>query len=315
MSRMSGWERYTSEIATYFDATSGVSVWRERPEPLPRRLYSDLKASALPKDSIVHFPTFPPLAPHRFKGTVLTVHDLTWWRYPETASRLGRLYYRPLLERAIDAASMIVTHTQSVADEVCEYFGVAPERVVPVYCGADSASLANDKSSEGAPYLLAVGTLEPRKNLQRLVDAYLQSSIRHDVDLVIVGRVAWGQVPAGVTVRSGVDDAELQALYRGAVALVLPSIYEGFGLPIVESLSQGTPVLCSDLRVFREVSLGAATFFDPLSVESIQSALDGATSLTRPTQREIESVQDLYSWSSVGQRLLGVYDMVARGAA
>ncbi|WP_328305213.1 glycosyltransferase family 4 protein [Actinomycetospora sp. NBC_00405] len=124
------------------------------------------------------------------------------------------------------------------------------------------------------PYVVALGTIEPRKNLGRLFEAYQKSNVRAEVDLLIVGRRGWGELPTGAEFIEAPSDSEVWRLISGAAALVMPSLYEGFGLPILEAQAAGTPVLCSDLPVFREVSGGHASFFDPLSIDSMVSSLE-----------------------------------------
>jgi len=156
------------------------------------------------------------------------------------------------------------------------------------------------------PYFLAVGTLEPRKNLERLVEAFVQSGVSDTHDLVLVGRAGWGPALPHVEVISGLDDAALAAAYAGATAVVLPSLYEGFGLPVVEAMKLGVHVVCSDLPVLREVSGGHAQYVDPLDVASIAAGLRAATTASLPSaaadwarstwrwERTVEMLSDLY---------------------
>lgn len=307
--RTTGWERYTRAIADRLDRSDGVAVWNVDVGTLRRRISSDVRAARLPRESRVHFPTFPPIAPRRYERLVLTMHDLTWWKYPETASRLGAHYYRPLFERALPHAHAVVTHSRTVREEAIETFGLSDDRVHVVSCGADS--LPTGSSPQGAarrrPYVLVVGSVEPRKNLDRLARAFHDSQIGDDYDLLIVGRAAWGELPRGVELLHGVDDVTLGQLYREAVAVVLPSLYEGFGLPIVEALSAGTPVLCSDIPVFREVAGDDTTYFDPLSVADMSNALKNIDPSGRVPDEVRSRVQNTYTWDNVVARLSRVY--------
>lgn len=308
--RTTGWERYTRAIAVRLERSGDVQLWSPDVRTLGRRLTSDVCAARLPRSAYVHFPTFPPVAPARYARLVLTMHDLTWWRFPETASRLGALYYRPLLERALPRAHAVVTHSATVRREVIERFGLAEERVHVVSCGADSLPEHPDAqgSSRRKPFLLVVGSVEPRKNLSRLTTAFQKSGMGNEYDLVIVGRAAWGEVPRGVEVLHGVDDLTLSQLYRDAVAVVLPSLYEGFGLPIVEALAAGTPVICSDIPVFREVAGDDASYFDPLSVGDMVNSLrklDPGRTVPEDVRSRIRST---YTWDNVAARLSRVYD-------
>ena len=165
--------------------------------------------------------------------------------------------------------------------------GVPPERVHVVYPGATRLTSAEPVVRE-KPYILTVATLEPRKNLLRLVSAFNRSAIGSDYDLVVVGRVGWGPMPEGVTVLSGVDDRHLSSLYEGASAFVLPSLYEGFGLPLVEAAGRGLPIACSNIPVFHEVMRGCdreATYFEPHDLDSIAAALAVTVSFVKARGR------------------------------
>ena len=308
--RTTGWERYTRAIADRLHHADGIAVWSVDIGTMRRRISSDVLAARLPRDLRVHFPTFPPVAPRRYERLVLTMHDLTWWKYPETASRLGARYYRPLLERALPQANAVVTHSGTVREEVIETFDLSADRVHVVSCGADSLPTGSIRqgTARRRPYVLVVGSVEPRKNLDRLTRAFHMSRIGNDYDLLIVGRAAWGDLPRGVEVLHGVDDVTLGGLYRNAVAVILPSLYEGFGLPIVEALVAGTPVLCSDIPVFREVAGGDVRYFDPLSLADMSNALKNVDPTSRVPDEVRSRVKSTYSWDNVVARLSRVYD-------
>lgn len=308
--RLTGWERYTARLADGLQERAEVDVIRMNVATIQRRLTSDVTIGRRVSDyPVVHFPTFPPLAHRRGQKVILTVHDLTFWKYPETSSFLGRRYYRPLLRRAIARADHIVTHSEAVAHEVCEHFGVDSMRVTPIFCGADSfdgVEASPDRRTR--PYVLSVGTVEPRKNLHRLVAAYAASGLPAEFDLVLVGRVGWGQVPKGVEVLTSVSDEQLKRLYLDASVVVVPSLYEGFGLPVVEALAFGRPVACSDIPVLREVGQELPSYFDPLDEtaigEAIWKAIDAGDSQMSSDQVE------RFTWDSVVQRVVKVYERV-----
>lgn len=307
MARRSGWERYTAEIAQRLEVGSAVTVRRRPFESRPQRLLSDIELAWAGRHDVVHYPTLPPLLPR--ETDILTVHDLTFWRYPETCSRWALRYYRPLLERAIPRAARIVTHSLTVADEIVHRWGIDAERVTAVYCGADSLSgVAPVTADRPRPFFLAVGTLEPRKNFPRLAAAFAASGLAGDFDLVLVGRLAWGEVPRGVHVLTDVTDAELLGLYGAAHAVVVPSLYEGFGLPVVEAVRHGRRLAVSDIPVFREVTEGMALSFDPESVSEMIAALHLlAADSGQVTDALRTAVSDRYTWDAVVERLLGVY--------
>ena len=283
-SRTTGWERYAREVAGRLAGDPLVQVRTAGSERVGSRLWQDAVATPAAARSarVVHYPTFPPVpwaAPGR---TVLyTLHDLTWWLHAATASRMGRHYYRRLAQHAALGRAHIVTDTAAVADEVVAHFGIRPERVSVVPLGVELPDAATPMVRD-RPYLLTVATLEPRKNLVLLAEAFRRSGLGRTPDLVVVGRAGWGERPEHVEVVSGLDDSGLAAAYAGADALLLPSLYEGFGLPVVEAMQSGLPVVCSDLPVLREVSGGFATYVDPHDVQAWANAIRIAVSSAQP---------------------------------
>jgi len=256
---------------------------------------------------LVHFATFPPVPwAHPSGTTVYTLHDLTWWRYSWTASRAGRTYYRRLAESSLQRCH-IVTHTKAVADEAADVVGISRDRITPVHCGSD---LPEPRGRPDVPgeFLLTVATLEPRKNLHRLVDAFHSSAV--ELELVIVGRAAWGEPPHGVRLVSGLSDQELANYYAAARGVIVPSLYEGFGLPVVEALRVGTPVACSDLPVFHEVAGDDALFFDPLSVDGIAEAILRLAQAPRDSPAAVARARQ-FSWDAAAAKLSALYRQLA----
>jgi glycosyltransferase involved in cell wall biosynthesis len=214
----------------------------------------------------------PPLA--RAAG-VVTVHDLTYLRFPETVDTEVRRY-RELVPDAVRRAARVVTVSRAVADELTDEYSLEPGKLVVAPNGVSGTwSTAQplppgSRQALGLPerYLLFVGNREPRKNLGTLVRAH--AAARHaDTDvppLVVVGPAGWGDAwsgaepdPAHVRLLGYLDDDDLLGTVAGAVAVCCPSVYEGFGLPVVEAMAAGTPVLASDIAAHREVAGGFAT--------------------------------------------------------
>jgi glycosyltransferase involved in cell wall biosynthesis len=256
----------------------------------------------------MHFPSFPPVPWARpRRALVYTLHDLTWWRWPETATRLGRRYYAPLARRTITSGAHIVTDTEAVAQEIREEFGLPADRLTVVPLGA-ALPAPGAQVVRPRPYLLAVGTVEPRKNLALLAQAYQASGVSASHDLVVVGRLGWGDLPAGLDVVSGLDDAAVAGMYAGATALVLPSLYEGFGLPAVEAMQLGTPVICSDIPVLREVTGNhAAAYVDPRNLDAWVHALREAVALTSPHPAAAEWSRKKFQWDDAVRILSALY--------
>lgn len=270
--RISGWERYCRALAGALVTNPEIALQSASVVSVARRLHSDrgIAARMLQAD-IAHYPTFPPIKALRRSSTLVTVHDLTWWSYPEMSSVLGRKYYRPMMEAAFSNCS-IATVSNTVAQEIRERFDVETVHVIPPY--VEPATYEHvGPLLRARPYFMCLGSVEPRKNLGRLLRAFSISGLSADFDLLVVGRVAWGELPDGAVHVTGASDEDVYALLKGAQALVAPSVYEGFGLPVIEAQSVGTQIGCSDIPVFREVTGGHATFFDPLSVESMADVL------------------------------------------
>lgn len=194
---------------------------------------------------------------------VLTVHDLALLRAPKVFPAWHRLYGRTGLRRVLRAADAVVAVSEFTRRELEELSGVPPERIRVVPNGVDPVFTVEGPAATGE-YVLAVGTLEPRKNLARVVDAARLAR----VELRVVGAQGWG----GVEVEGWmgeVPDSELAALYRGARCLVYPSLYEGFGIPVLEAMACGTPVVTSLGTAMEEIAGGAAVLVDPLDPEAI----------------------------------------------
>jgi len=198
---------------------------------------------------------------------VLTVHDLAILRFPEAFPRWHRLYGKAGLIRVLRAAEAIVAVSDFTRAETTELTGVPAERIRVVRNGVDPAFTPDGPVAEG-DYVLAVATLEPRKNLGRVVEAARAAGEK----LRVVGARGWGGVEVEGWVGEVPDD-ELAALYRGAKCVLYPSLYEGFGLPVLEAMACGVPVVTSRGTAMEEVAGGAAVLVDPLDVDAIAQGI------------------------------------------
>jgi len=195
--------------------------------------------------------------------TVLTVHDLAILRFPDAFPRWHRLYGKAGLARVLRAADAIVAVSEFTKEETTALANVPAERIRVVPNGVDSV-FAPDGPRAVGDYVLAVATLEPRKNLSRVVEAARLAG----VELRVVGARGWGGVDVSGWIGE-LPDSELAALYRGARCVLYPSLYEGFGLPVIEAMACGTPLVTSRSTAMEEVAGGAAVLVDPLEVSSI----------------------------------------------
>jgi alpha-1,3-rhamnosyl/mannosyltransferase len=235
----------------------------------------------------------PAFMAYRFRGpSVVTVHDISWVRHPEThpAERVREM--NRVMPGVVRHAKHIVVDSDFVRQEVIRHYGVTPERVTTVLLGVspefrpvEPAACARVLSRFGVKhgeYILAVGTLEPRKNLATALAAYtrLPETFRRRYPLVVAGMNGWGMeglsgslknMIAGGEVRltGYVPQQDLPALYTGARALVYPSLYEGFGLPPLEAMACGTPVIASRRASLPEVVGDAGLLVEPLDDQAI----------------------------------------------
>jgi len=215
---------------------------------------------------VLHCPTMR--VPIRARPAVVaTVHDVAILRYPAAFPRWHRHTGQLALRQAVRTADVIVAVSEFTRGELGEVLGVASDRIRVIGNGVDPVFTA-DGRAEGGDYVLAVGTLEPRKNLACAVEAGRLAGL----EVRVVGATGWGgiDVPGWV---GRVDDESLAALYRGARCLIFPSLYEGFGLPILEAMACGTPVVTSRGGATEEIAGGAAVLVDPLDAEAIAAGI------------------------------------------
>jgi len=225
---------------------------------------------------VLHCPTMR--APLRSKlPLVVTIHDVAVLRHPETFNGWTRRYSARTLPRVAEAADAIVVGSHFSKDEVVKVLSVPETKVRVIPYGVGPPFTGQGPAADGE-YVLAVSTLEPRKNFDRLVEGFLRSGL-DGLELRVVGSDGWGGVQVEgdrVVHLQGVDDDELARLYRGAVAVVYVSLYEGFGLPVLEAMASGTPVVAPAGRPYDEYADGIAFEVDPRNVDSIAHGLQRA---------------------------------------
>jgi glycosyltransferase involved in cell wall biosynthesis len=269
--------------------------------------------------------------------SVVTIHDLSLLLYPQAheARLVRRARWRlPVMARR---AARIITPTQAIKTEVCNHFGITPEKIVvtreaprALFRRLDPAQTLDLQKRLGVEkdFILFVGTVEPRKNLERLVQAFEQilRSTSLTPQLVIAGGEGWlmDDFAAGIEKRGlagrvlltgYLHDAELCGLYSACSVFVYPSLYEGFGLPLVEAMACGAPVITSDIPSIGETVEGSARLVDPLNVEDLAGAM--VEMLSNEAVRRHFSAKGLervkvFSWERTAEKTLEVYREVLR---
>lgn len=239
----------------------------------------------------VHYPAnFGPVT--KMRGLVVTVHDVSYLREPQWFPAHKAVYYRRLAQASLPRAAHLIADSRSTANDLHEFLHIPAERVSVVPLGVTENFEPADDEAKGRvrarykvpeKFLLYVGTIEPRKNLVRLIAAWSRCA-QYLPDLVIAGREGWSYVPVreaaeGTAHRSRIHfpgfvaGEDLPALLSAAHAFVWPSLFEGFGLPPLEAMACGTPVLTSNTSSIPEVTGDAALLVDPLEVDAIEEGL------------------------------------------
>ncbi len=244
---------------------------------------------------LLHCPTFRGPLSSRVP-LVVTVHDLAVLRHPEWFNRWTRTYSRLAVPRVVGAADRVIAVSEFTRRELIALLGVPAAKIRVVPNAVEAVFTPEGPRAEG-DYTLAVGTLEPRKNLQRIAAAV-------EGELRIVGARGWGGVgpPANVRWLGEVDDDELARLYRGARCLVYASLYEGFGIPVAEALACGCPVVTSRGSPMADLAGADATYVDPTDVDSIR---EGVARASAPAPRRVAT------WPDVARATREIYEEVA----
>jgi glycosyltransferase involved in cell wall biosynthesis len=278
---------------------------------------------------VLHSPDFiPPF--RRTCRSVITIHDLAFLRFPETMTAQSHRYYAQV-RRAVHAADRIIAVSEATRADIHALLGGGDDRVRVIHHGLDPSfyprafgeqRLTLDRYQVSGRYLLWVGTFEPRKNLPILLDAFEQIVTRDPgIALVLVGKRGWLDGPifsrlerlalrGGVRVLEDVPREQLPALYSAAAAFVFPSLYEGFGLPVLEAMACGTPVVAADVASLPEVLGTAGMLVRPddsaALAEAVLRVLGDATFAGELVARGISRSQE-FTWSRAAQLTLQTY--------
>ncbi len=265
--------------------------------------------------------------------SITAVHDLSFEKVADSVDGPNAVFLRREVRNSVERSDLVTALTATMADEIADHYGADRERIRVVGCAADrrrfykrsEREVAEVKAAYGVfgDYVISVGNIEPRKNQIRLIDAFcaLPADLTDHLTLVLVGAGAWNEaliharvdaaLAAGYRVRlllGTVADDDLPALYTGARCSAYPSIYEGFGMPPLESMACRTPVLCSDRSVLPEVAGGAAVLVDPTDQVALTAGLEHLLRLDAEARADLVARGlanvDRYDWTDAARALV-----------
>ncbi len=274
----------------------------------------------------------PPIMPSKIKK-VLTVYDLVWHYYPETMERYNLLVMKLVADRSIKAADHIIAISHATARSIQKVFGIPEEKITVIHLAAGgyaslekdaSAAYISEKYRTNKNYALTVSTVEPRKNLVTLLRVF--SELKYEgFQLVVAGASGWrtssileeyeklGLSEKEVKFLGYVPDEDMNRLYSGARLFVFPSVYEGFGMPPLEAMASGTPVLASNSSSIPEVAGGAGILLDPYDVEgwkeTILKVMSNGELQEEMREKGLKHAKQ-FSWEEAARQTLKVFENV-----
>jgi glycosyltransferase involved in cell wall biosynthesis len=270
--------------------------------------------------------------PFAFPGNAMvTVHDLGFRYFPEAHRTKDRLYLDWTTRYSAGRASIVLADSQATANDLTQFYGTRPDKIRVVYPGVTPPPIGNTAieaahQKYGLPerYFLFIGTLQPRKNIARIVQAYARWKAAHPNDpagLVLAGGKGWLYDPAwtagidGVSLPGYIDDADKGALYAGALGLVFPTLYEGFGFPVIEAMHCGTPVIASNTSSLPELVGEAGLLVNPLDVQAIATAMSQISDdeqLRHALREQGYQQARRFTWEMAAEQVLAVLETMAK---
>lgn len=264
------------------------------------------------------------MAPVFYKNKIVCIHDISFIRNPAWFSTAFYQFYKFMIPLIINSSKHLITVSEFSRQEITDYYKIPDNKISVIPGGVTAAfaqmsNLVTDSFPLQKPFFLFVGSMDPRKNLLTLLRAFVKSGIT-GTDLIIVGahnksfnsdltkELDKYQNQGGIHFQKATTDQQLAYLYKNAKALIIPSYYEGFGLPVIEALSVGCPVIAADIPVFREVAEGYAAYFDPTNIDELILLLkqsdEGNDNLK--SSNSISYITEKYNWNISTEKLLNI---------
>lgn len=293
---------------------------------LPFHLYTTVKKPDVFLTLTHYAPRISPIP------TIISVMDLSFLHFPQTFKKNDLYQLTKWTEYSVRKAKKVITISQSSKDDIIKYYKIPSEKVAVVHLGLKALSMEKEQSDLKKfgiikPFILFVGTLQPRKNISRLIEAFskLPPEIRNNHQLVIVGKKGWlfdeilsapekFSVERSVLFLDYVSDQDLPEFYKKAEVFVLPSLYEGFGLPVLEAMRYGCPVITSNVSSLPEAGGDAAVYCDPEDVNSIKDVIKNVLTEDNLRKKMIEKGNVHYkkfTWEKASREVLSAVESVA----
>jgi glycosyltransferase involved in cell wall biosynthesis len=329
---------FKKEIHKDFDFIIGLSNVKHRIINVENKLL--LAQIVLPiilylnKCDVYLFLAFPSPMLFLNSNLVNTVHDMTPWMYPETMSKKGLIYFRILIKNAMKRSKLILTVSNSSKIDIKKYF--SNNNIEVIYNGIDNRffdiisdkEIQKEKTQEKynlpSKYLFSLGTVEPRKNLKLLIDAFInlrQENKVNDYKLVLSGRLGWkydellqrvkvNNLEKEIIFTGFIDDDDLPFVYSCAECFIFPSLYEGFGIPPLESMATGSPVIVANNSSLPEIVADAGIFFESNNISDLEKKIFTYINLEYEKKQELSQLSrkraKSFSWEAGGKKLINL---------
>lgn len=311
--------RFSAEILSRLQNTD-IFVKGPKPLSLSNLIWQSIYLQQKKSYSLFFSPGFNPViyAPMPF---VITVHDLIHLSFSEDKKNLQKIYYEWLIKPTLRKAYKIITVSDYSKKKIIEWSGVPENKVIIVHGGVSQYfSTQNKKHAPGYPYVLHVGNTKKHKNIERLIQAFANAKIDSSIRLILTGKnsekltalIQKNHLQDRIVFSGILSEEKLAEYYSGALAFLFPSLYEGFGLPVLEAMASGIPVLTANTTSLPEVAGDAALLVDPVSMDAIsrniEKIVDDSELRKILIKKGLERVKH-FSWEKAAERVQSVLDI------